>query len=249
MDLQDILDKLGQLQATEEGLYSTLTQNAENVALGQPNTFTDSEIDEITARINTLSTTRVNLYNTISDTYHSQATNESVAKESLDQQTKTLGLLEKELNKSKKRLTTLEDERYNKLKMVEINTYYSEQYSAYSNFMKMFSLIIIALLLAVALSYIPVIRVMSKPLIYIISLVGSILIIRSMVNLAMRRKDNYNEFLWPIAPATDTGGDSTTDVGITVDMPYLCSTSSCCSDGTIWSNSGCIPDPTGLTSN
>ena len=45
MELQDIVDKIGQLQQTEENLYSILTQNSENVALGNPNTLSDEEIN------------------------------------------------------------------------------------------------------------------------------------------------------------------------------------------------------------
>ena len=69
MEVQDTLDKISQLQTTEGQLYKALTQNAENVALGKNNTFTDTEIQDITTQINSLSAARVNLYNTLSETY------------------------------------------------------------------------------------------------------------------------------------------------------------------------------------
>ena len=111
MDMKDILDKIAQLQQSEENLYSTLTKNSENVALGKPNTFSEEDIDNITTQINSLSAARVNLYNFISQMYHDQNENEKVAQSSLEQQTKTLQLLEIELNKSKQRMTELKDEK------------------------------------------------------------------------------------------------------------------------------------------
>ena len=111
MDLQDTLDKIKQMQNTEGQLYKALTQNAENVALGKPNTFSDTEIQDITDQINSLSASRVNLYNTLSETYKNEASNESNAQESLEQQTKTLELLEQELNKSKKKMAVMHDEK------------------------------------------------------------------------------------------------------------------------------------------
>lgn len=103
MDLQDTISKISQLQKTEEQLYSSLTHNAERVALGKTDTFTEEDIKSITEQINSLSAARVNLYNTLSDLYKSQMNVESSMKESIDQQTETLQLLEVELNKSKKK--------------------------------------------------------------------------------------------------------------------------------------------------
>ena len=107
MDLQDTIRKINELQNTEKQLYATLTKNAEQVALGKTTVFTEGDIKQITDQINSLSSARVNLYNTLSDLYKSQITSESTMKKSIDQQTETLQLLEKELNKSKKKLFAL----------------------------------------------------------------------------------------------------------------------------------------------
>jgi hypothetical protein len=136
MDLQDTITKINELQNTEKQLYATLTQNAQQVALGKTNVFTEGDIKQITDQINSLSAARVNLYNTLSDLYKSQITSESTMKKSIDQQTETLQLLEEELNKSKKKMTALKDEKLNHLKMIEITTYYSKQYDAQKRLMQ-----------------------------------------------------------------------------------------------------------------
>ena len=248
MELQDTLDKISQLQATEEQLYKALTQNAENVALGKTNTFSESEIQDITNQINSLSAARVNLYNSLSETYQSQASNEHNAQDALEQQTKTLHLLEKELNKSKKRLASMKDEKTNQLKMVEITTYYSKQYDAHRRLMRMITIIGVCMLIAIGLDYTPL-KIVSKPLAIVVFLIGGILIFKRVINMALRRNDNYDEFIWPIAPTTDTqmatANKSQNLIDISgVYVPFVCASSSCCNEGTVWSDSaGCILDP------
>jgi len=246
--MDDVLNKIRQLQTTEEQLYKALTQNAENVALGRPNTFSDSETENITTQINSLSASRVNLYNSISETYHNQATNETNAQNSLEQQTKTLQLLEQELNKSKKNLSKLKDEKYNQLKMIEIHTYYSKQYDAHRRLMRMITLIGACLLVAIALEYTPL-KVVSTPLTIFICIVGAFIVGKRIINMVSRRNDNYDEFNWPTAPTTDatlatanTQNNSIIDIS-GVDVPFICTASSCCNEGTIWTDtSGCVID-------
>ena len=250
MELQDMLDKINQLQKTEEQLYKTLTQNAENVALGKPNTFSDTEIQDITTQINSLSAARVNLYNTLSETYKSEATNESNAQQALDQQTQTLQLLEKELNKSKKKMATMHDEKTNQLKMIEITTYYSKQYDAHRRLMKMIAIIGGCILIATMLEtiYEPL-GALSRPLILLVVVVGGILVAKRIINMTLRSSDNYDEYIWPMAPTSDsqlltanTTKSSFFDIS-GIDVPFVCAASSCCSAGTIWTDaSGCIID-------
>ena len=240
MELQDTLDKISQLQRTEGQLYRALTQNAENVALGKSNTFTATEIQDITAQINSLSSARVNLYNSLSETYHNEASNEKNAQDALEQQTKTLRLLEEELNKSKKKLSTLKNEKTNQLKMIEITTYYSKQYDAYRRLMRLFTIIGVCMLIAIGLQYTPL-KFLSAPLVSIIFLVGGVLLAWRVINMVLRRKDNYDEYDWPGAP-TSGSKSSKYAVGIT-GLPYVCAQSDCCNEGTVWSDKGCIVQP------
>lgn len=245
--MQDILDKIAQLQQSEEELYSTLTQNSENVALGKPNTFSEEEIDKITTQINSLSAARVNLYNFISDTYHAQTKSEKIAQTSLEQQTKTLHLLEVELNKSKQKMSELNDQKANQLKMIEINTYYSKQYDAYKRLMQMITIVGICLLIAIALDYTPL-QLLSKPLSIIICIIGGFFILRRIFSMAFRTNINYDEFYWFNTPSmsytVDQANTANTNTIIDVsgvDLDFICAESSCCGPGTVWSDvSGCV---------
>ena len=247
MEMQDILDKISQLQESEENLYSTLTENSENVALGKPNTFSEEEIDNITTQINSLSAARVNLYNFISQMYQSQNENEKVAQSSLEQQTKTLHLLERELNKSKKRMAELKDEKNNQLKMVEINTYYSKQYDAYKRLMQLITIVGICLLFAIVLDYTPL-QIISRPLSIIICLLGGFFIVRRILSMSLRTETNYDEFHWLNTPSLTYTVDQANALNTNkvidisgISLDFICAESSCCGPGTVWSDvSGCI---------
>ena len=68
--------------------------------------------------------------------YASYQNNVSESRTTLGQSMAAVDVLENELNQSKIRLNLIEDQMSNKLRLVEINTYYSKQYNSYSKLMK-----------------------------------------------------------------------------------------------------------------
>jgi hypothetical protein len=233
MDLQDTITKISELQKTEEKMYASLTHNAERVALGKQDTFTEEDIQSITDQINSLSSARVNLYNTLSDLYKSQINSESTMKKSIDQQTETLQLLEEELNKSKKKMTALKDEKLNHLKMIEITTYYSKQYDAQKRLMQIVAVLGICLFLSMYFQI--------KPLTTFILIVGIVWIGYRLLNMAMRDGENYDEFNFFYPPSTD---GSNHPIGFSAKaIGKICIGSICCNKGTIWDEQlGCVID-------
>jgi hypothetical protein len=233
MDLQDTITKINELQKTEKQLYAALTKNAEQVALGKTNVYSDADIQQITDQINSLSAARVNLYNTLSDLYKTQITSESTMKASIDQQTKTLQLLETELNRAKKKMTALKDEKLNHLKMIEITTYYSKQYDAQKQIMQLIAVFGICLFISMFFQL--------DTLTTLIVLVGIIWIGYRILNMLMRDNTNYDEFNFFYPPATDGNshplGLSGKGIG------KVCIGSVCCNKGTVWDTYlGCVID-------
>ena len=231
MDLQDTITKINQLQQTEKQLYGALTKNAEQVALGKTNVYSEADIQQITDQINSLSAARVNLYNTLSDLYKTQITSESTMKASIDQQTETLQLLETELNRAKKKMSALKDEKLNHLKMIEITTYYSKQYDAQKQIMQLIAVFGVCLFISMFFQL--------DALTTLIIIVGIIWIGYRILNMVMRDNTNFDEFDFFYPPAT--GGVDNPRGLSGKGLGKVCVGSVCCNKGTVWDTQlGCV---------
>ena len=232
MDLQDTIYKIEQLQKTEQQLYDALSRNAERVSLGKKDVYSSEDIQNLTNQINSLSAARVNLYNTLSKLYKDQVNIGEEVQISLDQQTATLQILEKQLNKSKKVLTSLEDQKLNQLKMIEITTYYSKKYDAQKRLMQIVAIFGVCLIICTFIKY--------SPLTYFVAITGGIILLLRIFNMTMRTNYNYDEVEW-LYPPTLSGKDDK-QIGLTgPGIGTLCAGASCCAEGTIWEKqSGCV---------
>jgi len=249
-NIQDLMNEITQLQHTEEQLYKVLTRNAEKVALGKESTLTDSEIETITTQINSLTATRVNLYNALALNYQRGVVLETSVKKSMEQQTNTLKLLERELNKSKQNLAKIKDEKYNQLKMIEINSYFSKQYDAHVKLMKLICIVGGCMLFTLLLRYIGPLKIAAGPLFNIVTVIGFFLILKMLIDMYLRKGDNYDEYVWPVGPTNDkdlkdANAKSTAFIDVSgIEIPF-CIGDACCSTGTIWDNETftCVLDP------
>ena len=111
----------------EQQLFNSLESN--------PN-LTIAQQQEIIKKMNQLSNMRVNLYKTLSgvNNYFENALTSSIG--SLKEQVIAIDIIESELNRSKKRLELLEEEKNNKIRLVEINSYFGDKYAEHSELMK-----------------------------------------------------------------------------------------------------------------
>jgi hypothetical protein len=239
-NLQELMNEISHLQKTEEQLYVVLTRNAQNVALGKQSIMTDNEINTITAQINSLTASRVKLYNALSNFYNKEIVLEQSVKKTIDQQTETMKILERELNKSKQNLAKLEDEKYNQLKMIEINSYFSKQYDAHIKLMRLITIVGVCMLATLMLTYVEPLKVASRPLFNIVLVIGIFLILKVTIDMYLRENDNYDEYNWFAAPTTYDGVEKantetpTSFIDVSgVDVPF-CYGASCCSTGTVW---------------
>lgn len=123
---KQVLANISQLQIQEKNLYDILDDI--NISTEQK--------QQTIKRINEISQMRINLYYSLKDMYSFYQTNISESRETLSQEVSAINILENELNESKIRMNLLEDEKNNKIRLVEINTYYGKRYNAYSKIMK-----------------------------------------------------------------------------------------------------------------
>lgn len=224
-----ILNDIQSLQTIEQQLFNSLEENTG---------LTTDQQKKIVEKINNISKMRVNLYETLNGVNSFFKSALSNSKGTLTEQTAAIDIVEKELNTSKKRLKVLEEEKNNKIRLVEINDYYGQKYAEHSDLMKIIVIMLIPILILAILFNKGILP--SKVyyiLIAIIALIGAIFIWRTVFSIILRDPMNYQEYNWYFDPSTAPTSTSTTSTD-----PWASETSNfgncigdaCCSDGLVY---------------
>jgi hypothetical protein len=241
--MESILSLLQQSQTAERELYSTLRADK--------GTLTAEEREAIVADINKESDKRRQYYETLESNSKLRAEYKSGVLDASARQVSTLKLLEDQLDAAKGVLNSMMHQKHNKMKMIEINTYFGKQYQGYAG-------VAIVLCVVLLLQAVPfaVEKYLGAPevadwLSTILWWTGGLYLLYRVIDVLMRRSDNYDEYVWWMAPTTsaemETANASSGQIidvsGI--DIPELCLGSYCCGPGTSWSDaSGCVIDET-----
>jgi hypothetical protein len=222
-----ILNDVQSLQTIEQELFNSLEENTG---------LTPEQQKAVVEKINNISKMRINLYETLNgvNSFFSNALANS--KGTLTEQTAAIDIVEKELNSSKKRLAALEEEKNNKIRLVEINNYYGQKYAEHSDLMKIIIYTLIPILILTILFNKEILP--SKvyfALVGIISIIGAIFMWKTLFSILFRDPMNYQEYDWYFRPPES--------VEPTIDMtdPWVskntssnfgsCVGDACCSDG------------------
>lgn len=196
---QQTISSITDLQTIEMKLYASLDNNK----------LTPDQRSLIIDKINQIAQTRMTLYQGISNMTSSYQQTLATTNNSLQEQILAIDIVENELNEAKRRLNMLEAQKNNKLRMVEINTYYGKQYSAYKDIAKNIAYLCILVLIIVILGK----KEILPTNIYItlnglIITIGVIIIGRQLIRLSNKDNINYDEYNWyfnkSTAPAPST---------------------------------------------
>ena len=184
------LKSIQELQEVERQLYINLeAQAAAGADLSEQKAIVD--------RINEISTARITLYNTLKGMYSVMQTSVAGTRNELVDQMTITGVVEQELNNTKSSINALTDEKNNKLRMVEINTYYGKRYQAHTGLMKLIILICIPLLILAILGKKGLVPSnIASGLATVIIAIGAILVVRRLWDLDRRDNMNYDEYDW-----------------------------------------------------
>lgn len=226
---EQILNDIQELQFMEQQLFSNLEAN--------PN-LDIHEKKQIISKMNQLSNMRVNLYQTLSgvNNYFKNALNTSVG--SLKQQLAAIDIVEKELTKSKKRLEILEEEKNNKIRLVEINSYFSDKYAEHAELMKIVIFTLIPIIILAVLNNKGIIpNTIYYILLIIVFCIGAYFFGERIFSIWMRDNMNYQAYDWDFNP-NDLSTDSTSNIdpwGDGVDLT-TCIGGNCCSTGLVYNS-------------
>jgi hypothetical protein len=140
---------------------------------------------------------RVNLYNVLgSNNKYFQSTFSNTT-DTLADQTFALNIVEKELTEAKERLELLQQEKYSKFRLVEINRYYSDKYAEQSELMILLIYILVPLTIATFLYRSDIINwPVCFWIVVVILSIGLFLLIRKIMYMRMRDNMNYQEYDW-----------------------------------------------------
>uniref|UniRef100_A0A6C0I6V7 Uncharacterized protein n=1 Tax=viral metagenome TaxID=1070528 RepID=A0A6C0I6V7_9ZZZZ len=228
---EQTISNISDLQTIEMKLYESLDN---------PN-LTQEQRSQIIDKINQISQTRMTLYKGISNMASAYQQNVTTSNNSIQEQRLAIDIVEHELNVAKKRLNLLQEQKYNKLRLVEINTYYGKQYNAYKEIAKQVVYICILVLIIVILGKKGILPTNLYITINgIIITIGAIIIGKQIIKLFNRDNMNFDEYDWYFdkskAPTPTASGD-----GSSVSNPWAtpniaCVGAECCvqSDGFVY---------------
>ena len=248
--LADIAQLLRESQKYEEGLMAELKAEADNVAAGRAPTLSDQNKDDITDVINEEAEKRKGYYELIRVASAALAANESVADAAARQQIETSKYLEANLGAVKAALNAAKEDHHKKMKMVEINTYYGKKYQGYGRVLRGITFFAGILFVLYLVKSIYGFDKFIEPSMTMVQWVGGIYMIWTLYDVVSRRNDNYDQYIWPMAPRTDTDLNAANaalqkpvfDIS-GIDIPGLCAGSYCCGPGTTWTQKkGCVPN-------
>ena len=225
---EEILNNIQSLQQIEQQFFTSLETN--------PNLSREQQ-EKILDKINRITSMRLNLYNTLSgiNNFFQNALQNSVG--TLKQQVTTIAIVENELNQSKRRLEVLETEKNNKIRLVQINNYYSDKYVEHSQLMK---IVIFTLIPVIIITFLHNKTILPDTIYYIllviISIIGSFNFLHTYISIIMRDNMVYDEYDWKFDASTapTASADSSGDPWLTNTNTGICVGEFCCSQGQVY---------------
>ena len=228
--VEQIIANIKQLQTSEMQLYTNLdNQN-----------LTTDQRTKLINQISELGQTRSTLYNSLNNMGSSYEQNVSISQNTLQKQMFALDIVENELNEAKIRRQALENEKYNKLRLVEINTYYGKKFGAHKDIVKVIVYVCIFMLIIIILGKKEILpRNIYILLNGIIIVIGIIVIGKKVIDLSNRDNMNFDEYDWYFdkskLPSDTTTSSSSSD-------PWAVPTASCVGELCCLSTPGLVYD-------
>lgn len=193
--LSTILD----LQQLEKQLFSNLESISTNT-----NSESLAQQQQLVKQINDLSTTRRNLFNTVNDLYQFAQDNVTESRTELVDKMTVAKVMETQLNNMKSMMNELEQIKDNKLRMVQINTYYGKQYQGQTDLMKLIIKICIVVILLITLSKMNILPSGLINVIIILTIgVGSFFVFRKVSDLSSRDNMDFDRYEMPTMGSND----------------------------------------------
>lgn len=247
---EQTISNIKNLQQIETDLYNSLENSLST------NSLSNEEKENIINKINEVSVMRTNLFNSLTTSYSFYETNLTTSQNVLNDQIIALNAVNSQLNSLKNKMKLIIEKNTNKRRLIEINTYYSKEYNAYSQVMKYILFICVPILILSILSNKNILPDnIYNLLVIIILVVGIIVIIRKLWDIAIRDSINFDEYNWHFNPSdytssTSTSSSSNSSSSTTTTTTSPCVGAACCSTTQLYDDTLnlCVPIPTSSSS-
>ena len=236
----ELINDIQNLQTIEMDLFANLEKGLANI------TFTEDDKKNLVDQINKISTISVQFFSMLhamNEHYQGTVSNSGNV---INQQLNAVIIVENELNESKARVKRIEEDKNNKLRLVEINTYYGEKYADHADIMKTVVYFCIPLILLALLANMNILPGFIYKILMVIILFFAVIIIGWKLIIAMSHDNmNYQEYIWGTtspssttsAPPVDTSNSSGTNPWFSTGA--TCVAQECCDTGFTY-----VPSPT-----
>jgi hypothetical protein len=228
--LQKIKTDIDDLQKIEMDLLTTLGSN--------PN-ITIAEKTTLYGKVNSVTDMRIRLYQTLNDASGMYKDILTGSTEKLELQADAIGIMERELENTKKRIDALNSDKNNKLRLVEVNEYYGSKYTEQADLMKIIIFTLIPVIIVIFLKK-RVLAAFIPDFVYYILIIG--IFITGGVFFALKFGDymtrdnmNYQEFDWGFnkSKAPQPSSMAPVDPWLVPKSNFgLCVDKDCCAEGT-----------------
>lgn len=237
------LHTIGQIDGQIQSIYTDLE------ALSVQSNPDINKQNQMLQKIQELQQLKTSLYTSLSSRYANAQSNVAISRNSLVNEMAIGGIVESELANVQSNLSALQDNRNNKLRMAEINTYYSDKYDTQSNVMKTIVYFCIPILILGILTKNDMIpSSIAVTLISILTAIAIVVVVLQVIDIMRRDNMNFSEYRFPFDPNTvdvsRKGKDS--DQPVKLDLSMVCIGEACCPTGntygTMWdsTNQQCV---------
>ena len=223
---------------TELSKYIDKLLQAEQELIQQIGDTTDpKEQARLSKNLILIQDTRADLINVLSsiNTYYTQ--NLTGSSNTLTQQTNAVAIMDREMAQAQKRLAYINEQKQNKLRVVEINQYYSASYAEWSRLVKIIIITILAFgFIFTIRNFFPFIPSSVYLLVmFITGVVSLYYIVATIISISSRDNMIYDEYNWKF----DTNSLPKFDPNASYTNPFAsafmtCIGQYCCQTGTIW---------------
>ncbi len=229
---EQTLTNIQNLQSLEQNLFNSLATGISN------GTLKSTDKDSIVRQINQLSQMRSNLYTFLNGNSVNTVQHLAASSNLLSQQAQTVIVVENELNHAKNQLLGMQKDKYSKLRMVQINTYYGDRYADHSSMMKSIVIICAVIILITIVfnkGFLP--SSLYSIMLIIIVVVSAVVLWYKYVMLISHDRMNYDEYDWGFNPDTapkyNTDNPSGTNpwASTSDSSSSTCVGSTCCNSG------------------